>query len=286
MKQRLIDWRLTKKFLHGALAAYEINSTPETPSTQTLAKEAARNGAPHGSVFVTDFQNSGRGRRDRSWQSLPGKDLTFSLVMRPPAAVKDAPLFSLAAALAVSRAVGKILRTAERVSIKWPNDVMIGEKKVCGIICDCAGAERLDYVVIGIGINVNRAEDELAVDTLNPGPAETANGQSAPRKSPPTSLLAESGRTFSLPELLVSVLGELEEAAGLLATGEGRAQTLGSYRKACSAIGRAVTIFTDDGKFEGIAAGISDEGAIMLDTSRGERMAFNAGDVVHARLKG
>jgi BirA family biotin operon repressor/biotin-[acetyl-CoA-carboxylase] ligase len=279
-----IDWQAAKKFLRESGARHEIYATPQTPSTQILAKEAARLGAADGSVFVTDWQDSGRGRRDRTWLSLPGKDLTFSVIMRRDIAMKDAPLLSLAAALAVSNALKKALPDAD-VSIKWPNDILIGERKICGIICECAGTERLDYAAAGIGINVNRTEEELVLNPSQPPD---------PKKPAPTSLLAESGRTFDLPfdlpELLALVLEELDKASALTETPKGRAELLESYRAGCGTIGRAVTIITDEGDFECIAVGITDEGAIAVSgidgaEGKGEKKIFSAADVVHARQK-
>jgi BirA family biotin operon repressor/biotin-[acetyl-CoA-carboxylase] ligase len=261
-------------------ARREIYATPRTPSTQILAKESARLGAADGSVFVTDWQDSGKGRRDRTWLSLPGKDLTFSVIMRRNIAMKDAPLLSLASALAVSNALRKALPDAD-VSIKWPNDILIGERKICGIICECAGTERLDYAVAGIGINANRAAEELILNPPQPP---------GPQKTAPTSLLAESGRVFDLPELLALVLEELDKASALTETPGGRIDLLESYRARCGTIGRAVTIITDEGNFDCVAVGITDEGAIAvsgIDGGAGKKgkKIFNAADVVHARLK-
>ncbi|MDR0616112.1 MAG: biotin--[acetyl-CoA-carboxylase] ligase [Synergistaceae bacterium] len=268
-----IDWQTAKKFMRKPGSRHEINAMPETPSTQTLARESARRGAPDGSVFVTDRQNSGKGRRDRTWLSLPGKDLTFSVIIRRDMPIKDAPLLSLAVALAVSRAIRKALPAAD-VSIKWPNDVLIGDRKVCGIICECAGTERLGYAVAGIGINVNRTKEELI--------------SCAPQKPVPTSLSAESGRFFDLPELLALVLEELDEASALIESPEGRERLLDSYRAECGTIGRAVTIITEDGNFDCVAYGITDEGAIAvrgIDGGTGKMLkkVFHAADVVHAR---
>jgi BirA family biotin operon repressor/biotin-[acetyl-CoA-carboxylase] ligase len=258
--------------LSGHSARHEINWTRETPSTQILAKEAAKRGAPDGSVFVTDWQNSGRGRRDRSWQSLPGMDLTFSVITRRRVAAKDAPLFSLAASLAVCEALR--IHLPESVSIKWPNDVLAGERKICGIICECAGAEYIDYAVTGIGINVNSRHEE-------PAPGD----KKIPQKPAPTSLSTETGRSFGLPELLALVLEELDEACSLVESAQGRAALIESYKARCGTIGRAVTIVTDEGGLECAAVGISDDGAIIVLDSSGKKRTFNAADVIHARLK-
>ncbi|MDR3354088.1 MAG: biotin--[acetyl-CoA-carboxylase] ligase, partial [Synergistaceae bacterium] len=127
-----VDWSETRKFLSGALSEAAIHSAPEMPSTQTAAKDAARSGEPGWSVYVTDFQSAGRGRRDRGWQSIPGKDLTFSVILRPEMEAQYAQLLGLAASLAVARTIRKSLRGMEDgVSIKWPNDVLIRGRKVC-----------------------------------------------------------------------------------------------------------------------------------------------------------
>jgi BirA family biotin operon repressor/biotin-[acetyl-CoA-carboxylase] ligase len=256
--------------LGESAARREINSTPETPSTQILAKEAARRGAPDGSVFVTDWQTSGRGRRDRSWQSLPGMDLTFSVITRRRVAMRDAPLLSLAASLAVFEALREFI--PKSVSIKWPNDILAGERKICGIICECSGAEYIDYAVTGIGINVNSRPDDTAREDKN--------------RPAPTSLLTEAGRPFNLPELLASTLKELDKTSALAETAQGRAALLESYRARCGTIGRTVTIVTEDGGWDCVAVGISDEGAIVALDANGEKRAFNAADVIHARQKG
>jgi BirA family biotin operon repressor/biotin-[acetyl-CoA-carboxylase] ligase len=262
------DWQRAKKFLSGRSLARGINSTPQTPSTQTQAKEAARGGAPHGEVFVTDFQSAGRGRRDRGWQSLPGKDLSFSAIIRLDAAAKNAPLLSLAAAVAVVSALKKVFSGgADRISIKWPNDILADGKKICGIICECAGTgEKLDYAVVGIGINVNRLEDELP-------------GQWA------TSLRVLRGRPLDLPELLASILSELDRTAPLIASSGGRLGLLGEYRATCGTTGRVVRIKTDEEDFEGTAVGISDDGSIIVDRN-GLKISLNAADVVHATPMG
>jgi BirA family biotin operon repressor/biotin-[acetyl-CoA-carboxylase] ligase len=254
---------------------YVINSTRETPSTQTLAKEAARAGARHGEVFVTDFQTSGRGRRDRGWHSMPGRDLTFSAVARIDLEMKHAPLLSLASAVAVHRALEKFFAgRPEEAAIKWPNDVLIDEKKVCGIICECSDAgPMLNYAAIGIGINVNRSSDELPLA----GSSGHAGRPSA------TSLMLLLGRQIDLPELLASALMELDRSVGQLTTERGRSRLLDEYRAKCVTIGRRVKIAADEETFEGTAVGISPDGSVAVESGGSERL-FNACDVVHAGM--
>ena len=105
---RRINWREAKNFLRDGVRLGEtIHSAEKTPSTQTWAKDTARQGAAHGTVFVTDFQSSGRGRRDREWTTAPGVDLTFSVILRPDIGADHAQLLNFAAALAVAETLEK-----------------------------------------------------------------------------------------------------------------------------------------------------------------------------------
>ncbi|GHV52732.1 biotin--[acetyl-CoA-carboxylase] ligase [Synergistales bacterium] len=286
-----IDWQSAAKFINGLMGS-EIHFAAEIPSTQTAAKEAARRGAPHGAVFVTDFQSAGKGRRDRGWQSLPRRDLTFSLVTRPDMAAERAPLLSLAASVAIFRALEGARRDfgggsedKGTLSIKWPNDILIEEKKVCGIICDssiCAagaanGEAKLNYAVIGIGVNVNRTEEELMVSP------EPAGSQDRPGKPDATSLRVAWGREINLPELFASALNELDRVIDMASSRDGVVSLMREYRANCGTIGRGVNIITDDGDYGGTAADITDSGSIAVRLRRGDTMTFSVGDVVHAR---
>ncbi len=243
------------------------------PSTQIPAKEAARGGAPHGAVWVTDFQRAGRGRRDRAWHSVPGRDLMFSVVLRPEIERRHAPLLNLASALAVARAVGRIAPDVPGVAIKWPNDVLAGEKKekkICGIICESAGNDtRLDYAVVGIGVNVNRTVDELPE-------------MDSPDRPGATSLRVESGRTFDLPALLAAVLTEMGPLVRAIETDEGRRTFIKDYAGRCATLGQKIRVVTGDGDFFGTATEIAPNGALVVEGEAGTQ-TFDAADVVHVR---
>jgi BirA family biotin operon repressor/biotin-[acetyl-CoA-carboxylase] ligase len=262
-----IDWKRAGEILSGAGMGWVIESALEMPSTQSRAKAAARAGAPHGAVFVTDRQTAGRGRRDRSWQSSAGKDLTFSVVLRLDVETRHAHLSGLAAALAVESVLGKKIHdfpgSAKRIGIKWPNDVLAGGKKICGIICESAGAnERADYIVLGIGINVNGKPDVATA----------------------TSISAETGGQTDLPELLADVLTELQERVRLITSEDLRRRLVGDYRRSCSTIGREVRVISDDGEFCGVAVDITDDGAIALKAPDGGVTVHRAADVIHAKI--
>src|SRR6185437_13747634 len=126
-----------------------------TGSTNTDALARAREGAPHGSVFFTDEQTAGRGRGDHDWQSAAGKGLYVSVILRPDISVEHMPLIPLAAGLAAAQAIGII--TGRQVDLRWPNDLLIGERKTGGILVESkteSGAP--SFAVVGIGINVHQ----------------------------------------------------------------------------------------------------------------------------------
>jgi BirA family biotin operon repressor/biotin-[acetyl-CoA-carboxylase] ligase len=269
------DWQDTKKYLRPDTAlGCVIHSAPETPSTQDEAKEAARAGAPHGAGFVTDAQTSGRGRRGRNWTASPGADLTFSLVMRPAAGAGYAHMLNLAAALAARDALEEILpETGAPVGVKWPNDVLVNGRKICGIICEGSVMGRdLAYAVLGIGVNVNGAPERLAA-TDSPDRPQT------------TSVLAELGRKLYLPKLLADVLTRLELFSGMVDSAQGRAELIGIYRRRCVTIGRSVRVISDDGEYIGDALGVDEDGALIHMDACGVRRTFRAADVVHAAME-
>lgn len=246
----------------------EIVFYDEIDSTQRPAKEAARLGAPNGCVWTADLQTAGRGRRGRSWQSVRGRDLEFSVILRPRVEARSAPLASLALALAVASAVASF--DISGVSLKWPNDVLIDERKVCGIICECAADVRaLDWIVAGIGINVSRREDEL--------PA------SEPDRPRATSMyIARSCRELSRCDVLARALTAIDAEMARLESDEGRADIIERYIKQCSTIGRRVAIITQGERVDATASGIAQSGALIADVG-GSLREYDAADVVHIR---
>jgi BirA family biotin operon repressor/biotin-[acetyl-CoA-carboxylase] ligase len=210
-------------------------------STQTLL---VREGGRDGRVVVADHQTAGRGRAGRSWMDVPGAMLMFSALLRGVPVDRSA-LVGLAAGVAVARAIGPEAR------LKWPNDVRIAGRKVCGMLGELAPSG--DYVVIGIGVNVGHAEGEL------------------PTELDATSLrIASGGRPPRRDDLCVSILRELDALVGT--------DFLDEYRVLCETIGTRVRVDLGDHTIEGTADGVRDDGALVVDGS-----AVVAGDVVHVR---
>ena len=165
--------------LAGTIFAGKLHFSPVTGSTNTDALAAARNGAPHGSVFFADEQTAGRGRGDHKWQSNAGDGLYVSVLMRPKLSPANLPLIPLAAGLAAAEAIQSIAGLA--IDLRWPNDLLIGPHKVGGILVESkTEAASLAFAVIGIGINVHQRTFDPAHST----PATSLDIAARPSRQP------------------------------------------------------------------------------------------------------
>jgi BirA family biotin operon repressor/biotin-[acetyl-CoA-carboxylase] ligase len=256
--------RITAGHIHKELRTDRLGRPatylPSTPSTNTIAHELAREGAPDGTLVITDHQTRGRGRLDRQWLSPPGEDLLFSLVLRPSLRPARAFQVTAAASLAVAHAIRR--ETGLDALIKWPNDIYIREKKASGILTELGiCGDHLDYAVAGIGINVN------SDPSLHPGLRETA-----------TSLKLEAGRTLARLPLLAATLEILEQFYVRLKDGAFR--EVKDMWEALSLIkGRGISVSTGDALFEGIAESVDDDGTLVLRDRNGRACRFVYGDV-------
>jgi len=238
----------------------EVDVVPETGSTN--ADLSARADEPEGLVLVAESQVSGRGRMDRRWNAPPRSGLAVSVTLAP----NDVPvacwgwlplLTGVAAATAVSRVSGVDVR------LKWPNDLLVGERKLAGILAERAGAG----VVVGIGLNVSLRQEELPVPTA-------------------TSLTLAGAETTDRDPILRALLRELEEwyTRWRLAAGDARASgLLDAYTRSCATIGRRVRVELPASRvLEGPATGVDDEGRLVVTGPDGPTHV-GAGDVVHVR---
>jgi BirA family transcriptional regulator, biotin operon repressor / biotin---[acetyl-CoA-carboxylase] ligase len=233
------------------------------PSTNAVVADRAREGAPPGLVVVAEHQTAGRGRLDRSWESPARAALTFSVLLRPRVPAADWPWLPLLAGHALATA----LREAEvPAGLKWPNDVLVGERKVAGILLERVDTRDGPVAVLGIGLNVSTTEAELPVDTA-------------------TSVALATGSAPDRTELLTRVLGRLvdEYDAWQAAEGPGRTAALrAAYTEACVTLGREVRVELPGGEVRtGTARGIDAGGRLVVDD-----FAVGAGDVVHVRQVG
>jgi len=236
------------------------------PSTNAFLADRATTDGRSGLVVIAEYQSEGRGRLDRSWVSPPRAGLTLSALVRPyDVAASRWPWIALAAGLAV----GAALRHTAGVEavLKWPNDVLVGERKVAGVL-----VERVESgpfppaAVIGIGLNVSLGEEEL------PGPQAT-------------SLAIERASTTDRSVLARSMLRALENVLGDWQRSGGDAERglLAAYTQACSTIGQRVRVTVPgDREFEGEAVAVDAVGRLVVRTAAGQRVV-GAGDVVHVR---
>ncbi|PTM58744.1 BirA family biotin operon repressor/biotin-[acetyl-CoA-carboxylase] ligase [Desmospora activa DSM 45169] len=218
----------------------------QIPSTQPAAHEWAREGAEEGALVITEEQTQGRGRLGRMWHSPPNNGIWMSIILRPPIPLTQAPQLTLMASVAVTRALRQT--TGLDVRIKWPNDLLIEGKKVCGILTELRGEQdHIQYVVMGTGINVNVTSDWWP-DEL---------------KEKATSLAIAGGHTYHRVELIAAILGELEQMyEGYLTHGFEPIRIL--WEEYAGMLGNVIRAFTPQGEVTGEAIGLDATGALLL----------------------
>jgi BirA family biotin operon repressor/biotin-[acetyl-CoA-carboxylase] ligase len=228
---------------------------PALPSTNTHAAELARKGAAEGTLVTTDDQTAGRGRIGRAWKSLPGQQLALSLVLRP---TFPPHFLVMAAALAVAEAVEAV--TGLHPAIKWPNDVLVNGRKVCGILIETSPG----YAILGIGLNVNGS---FADD-----PDLSARA---------TTLADAAGRELSREALAAEILRRLDGLYATLAGGGEAAQTevRAAWRARLVTLGRHVSIAQHDATLEGVAEDVDADGALLVRLDDGTLRPITWGDV-------
>jgi len=224
-------------------------------STQDLARELARAGTPEGTVVLAGRQTAGRGRLGRSFVS-PRGGLYFTVVLRP--ALEHLRPLPIVAGLAVARGLEQV--AGLRTTLKWPNDVLVGGRKVCGILVESElSGEAVNYVLLGIGINVN------ADMSAYPEIAAIA-----------TSAAAEAGRQVSREALAAAVLNELEE---LYLAAQAGQRVQDEWRARLETLGRQVRVTWGEAVEEGLAEDVDGDGSLILRRPDGNRVTIAAGDV-------
>ena len=238
------------------LAAYGVEVVARTGSTNAVVADRARDGADAWLVVVTEHQTAGRGRLDRTWQTPDRAALTFSTLLRPRRPGVEWPWLPLVAGIAV---VGALREHGVPAGLKWPNDVMVGDSKLAGILAERVETPTGPAAVVGIGLNVSQTADEL--------PTEVA-----------TSISLETGAATDRTVLLVSLLGRLRQEYDAWSAGGG-ARVRGDYLETCLTIGRQVRVsLPGGGELTGEASDVDDTGRLVV---AGTPVA--AGDVLHVR---
>lgn len=247
-----INRSIVSKYITTDFIGRNIFTYDETDTTNNRAKENFT--APDGSVFTAEVQTNGKGSKGRSWSSERDSGLYCSILLKPDIPPVKAPQITLTAGLAVCKAIGC------NSMIKWPNDVVINGKKVCGILTEMsADKDKINYVVCGIGINVNNTAftDELADKA--------------------TSLLTESGQRHDKSILLARVFNEFEHCYKKFLNG-GLDGILDEYKQNCVTLGREVNVIYQKERIRGKAVDINNDGSLTVEANN-EIINVTYGDV-------
>lgn len=241
--------------LKGSLFGNHILYKEKMDSTNMELKRQAEAGAPEGTLAVTECQQQGKGRRGREWSSPKGTGIWMSFLLRPLIKPEKVSGLTLVAALAVSRAVEQV--TGLKPQIKWPNDLVLHEKKICGILTEMSSEmDFIHYVVVGIGINVNRKE--------------------FPEELPfATSLFLEGGREYNRAELAASVLWAFEAYYEEFLSRGSLEGLLAEYNSRLVNRDSQVQVIKDGESLQGIARGINARGELLVETEKGTEVILS-----------
>jgi len=263
---RVFGYSEIESHIQTAWAGRTLYYYASIDSTNLRAGLLAEEGAPEGTLVVADEQSAGRGRRGRNWESPAGKNLYFTLLLRPKIAPDKASMLTLVMALSVAEAV-KMLRhddAACTVGIKWPNDILVNGRKICGILTEMSLSMKkdcIDHLIIGVGVNVRRQNfpDEFGSHA----------GALDEFFDPPV----------SRSELLAKILYAFENAYKAFLEEESLKRLKSSYEAVLANYGRNVRVLDPKGEYEGIARGIRDTGELIVELDDGTTKDVYAGEV-------
>lgn len=248
-------------FIETSQLGYHILYYPVCDSTQNIAAEKARAGAPHGTVIITEEQTAGRGRLERLWDSSANKGIWMSVIIRPEISPHLAPQFTLVSAVAITKAIEDM--TDLTPEIKWPNDLLINGKKVTGILTELqADMDRVQSIIIGIGVNVNQQSESFEESI----------------RSIATSLKIETGREIDRAALVAKILFYLEKYATMYVENGFEPIKLLWESYSCT-IGKRIRANLLKETLEGVAIGITNDGVLQLQLESGEVRGIYSADI-------
>ena len=229
-------------------------------STNAEIARLASEGAEHGTVVVSDAQTAGKGRRGRRWESPARENIYMSILLRPDCVPDRAPMLTLVMAYSVTKVIREL--GFEDVQIKWPNDLVLSGKKICGILTEMQlkGSE-IDYIVVGVGINVNTSKfpEEL--------------------KDTATSLYMETGRVFDRTLIVESVVEHFDKAYQQFLETQDLEFLRGEYNNMLVNVDKEVRVLEPGNEYIAYAQGINSEGELLVRTKEGEEKRIYAGEV-------
>ncbi len=228
-------------------------------STNEKAKELATNGAVEGTVILADKQVSGKGRLGRGWSSPSKTGIWMSVILKPCILPQSASQITLIAGLCMCEAIQAV--TGLEAKIKWPNDIVVNGKKVCGILTEMsAEIERINYIVLGIGVNVNQ--------------------KAFPEYLPyATSLMIEGKKEYQRKYIIKDFLERFEKAYAAFCETENLVAILERYERNCITLGKSVKIIEQKGEYIAQAIGITSDGSLQIVTQEGEERTVVSGEV-------
>ncbi|MDY5807995.1 MAG: biotin--[acetyl-CoA-carboxylase] ligase [Lachnospira sp.] len=255
-----------ESMLPEGLAVTNVVYYHETDSTNTRAKQAAEDGEKSGTLFITECQTGGRGRRGRTWESPAGSGIWMSLLLRPEIKPFDASMLTIVAAMGMKDAIEEIIgggtgQGGIHCKIKWPNDIVLGDRKICGMLTEMsAETDWINYVVIGIGVNVNTTEfDDSIKDTAS-------------------SILLQTGSSVKRSDVVVAFARHFSRYYDEFLKECNLSGLADDYNKALINVGRDVKIVERDGSFVAKAVGIDETGSLIVEKD-GDTKRIVAGEV-------
>ncbi|WP_156289215.1 biotin--[acetyl-CoA-carboxylase] ligase [Oceanobacillus salinisoli] len=256
LSENTIKWGLETNWIGKNIKHYEA-----VTSTQIIAHDEARNDAPHGTIVIADEQTKGRGRVTRNWHSTKGKGIWLSLILRPRIQPHEAPQLTLLTATVLA----DVLRSYVQIKpqIKWPNDILINEKKAAGILTEMqAEQDQVWYVIIGIGLNVNHTEDDLSEEL----------------KGIATSLRLETDKEWKLNHLIQEILVTFEQTYNFYLE-NGFTKIKQKWESYGFKIGQEISIKTSKDHWRAPFLGISDDGALLTETNDGSKTKIYSAEI-------
>ena len=249
-----------ESLLETAWAGRDVLYLDETDSTNVQAKKLGEAEGKHGTLIVSDRQTAGKGRRGRGWDSPSGASIYMSILLRPDILPDKAPMLTLVMALAVVRAVREI--TGEEAGIKWPNDIVLNKKKICGILTEMsAEIDYINHVVIGVGINVNTEDFPEEI------------------KKTATSLFIETGKKWKRSEFIAAAMKYFEEYYEIFLKTQNLKMLQEIYNGFLVNKDAQVRVLEPGNEFDGCALGINETGELLVRKSDGEITKIYAGEV-------
>jgi BirA family biotin operon repressor/biotin-[acetyl-CoA-carboxylase] ligase len=256
----LITYNELKSVLTTKWAGQELLYFDTLDSTNTKAKQLAEEGAVHGTLILANHQTNGKGRRGRTWESPAGEGIWMTLLLRPRLSPIHASMLTLVMALAVVKACNEI--TKDACSIKWPNDIVLNRKKVCGILTEMsAEMDYINHVVIGVGINAN----------IEDFPEDL--------KEKATAIKLENGNKIKRAELINRVMVHFEEEYATFMLNQNLASQMEAYNSLLVNRDKEVLVLEMNKEYKGVANGINQYGELLVEKSNGEVVQINSGEV-------